>query len=83
MKSIYAGRSPLFHTTTMAHVSGHHRCFDDLKERALGAVTMLAVVVAIVALNVAMSVAVYRWSRSAPIFRPQAAGPPIVEPWSE
>jgi len=92
MKSIYGGKSPLLHTTTMAHVSGHtttmahvsghHRCFDDLKERALDAVTLLAVVAAIVALNLVMVVAVYHWSRNAPIFRPHA-GPPIVEPWSE
>ena len=93
MKSIYGGKSPLLHTTTMAHVSGHtttmahvsghHWCFDDLKERALDAVTLLAVVAAIVALNVVMFVGFYRWSRYAPIFRPHAAGPPIVEPWSE
>jgi hypothetical protein len=67
----------------MAHVSGHNRCFDDLKERAMDAVTLLAVVAAIVALNVVMFVGVYRWSRYAPIFWSHAAVPPIVEPWSE
>jgi hypothetical protein len=62
----------------MAHVPS--RGLDDLKEREKDVATLAAVVAVIIALYAVMFVALYRWSRYAPLF-PQdgAAGPTITE----
>jgi hypothetical protein len=85
MKTTLGGHSSFLHTATMPHVPDLcHDFDDDLKERVMDALSLLAVIVVIVALNVAMSVAFYRWSRYAPIFQPDGAdGPAIMEPWGE
>jgi multisubunit Na+/H+ antiporter MnhG subunit len=54
----------------MSHV-GHYR-FDDLTERTT-AVTLSVVVAVIVALYAVMFVALYHWSRYAPILPPDGA----------
>jgi hypothetical protein len=82
MKTTCGGHSALLRNTTMSHVPCYQG-FDDLKQRVMNVVTVLAVIAAIVALNVMMFVAVYRWSRYAPILPPDGAGPAIAEPWSE
>ncbi len=82
MKSIHGGHTALLRTTTMSRVPCYQG-FDDLKARVMDVVTLIAVIAAIVVLNAAMFVAFYRWSRYAPIFPPDGAGPAIVEPWAE
>jgi len=82
MKTTYGGHSALLRNTTMSHVPCYQG-LDDLTERVMDVVTMLAVIAAIVAPNVVMFVAVYRWSHYAPILPPDGTGPGIVEPWSE
>jgi hypothetical protein len=82
MKTTFCGHHALLRNTTMSHVPCYQD-LDDLKERVMDVVTLLAVIAAIVALNAVMFVAVYRWSRYAPIFPPDGSGPAIVEPWSE
>ena len=73
MKSIHGGGSHLLRTTTIPHVPGHCRGSDDLTDRAT-AVTLSAVVAAIIALYAVMFVALYHWSRYAPILPPDGAG---------
>lgn len=67
MKSNNAGNSRLSRITTMSPVLGVDRGFDEQKERAMTAVTLSAVIAAIVALYTVMFGAVYLWSRYAPI----------------
>ncbi len=72
MKSINGSGIHQLRTITMPHVPGHYRGSDDLAERAT-AVTLSAVVAAIIALYAVMFVALYHWSRYAPIFPPDGA----------
>lgn len=86
MKSIHGGKRCLLRTTTISDVLARFRGFGDLKERAMTDVVLSAGFAAIFVLYVLMFVALYRWSRHAPIFPPDgAAGPPIGEaaPWQE
>ena len=71
MKSIQGGKSHLLGATTMGHVPLRCRASDDLKERAINAVTLSAVVVAIVALYAVMFVGFYRWTHYAPLLPPE------------
>ena len=79
MKSIDGGKSHLFRTTMMSHVPS--RSLNDLKERERDIATLAAVVAVIIALYAVMFLALYRWSRYAPIFPADGAvGPTITEP---
>ncbi len=84
MKLIHDGKSRLSRNTTTSRVLARFRGFDDLKERAMTDAVLSAGFAAVVVLTVVMSVALYRWSRYAPIFPPDGtAGPSIGEamPW--
>jgi hypothetical protein len=83
MKSINDGKTK---NIEMSSVLARFRGFDDLKERAVTDVVLSAGFAAIVLLYVVMFVALYRWSRYAPIFLPDAAAGPAIEeamPWSQ
>jgi hypothetical protein len=83
MKSINDGKTK---NIGMSSVLARFRGFDDLKERAVTDVVLSAGFAAIVLLYVVMFVALYRWSRYAPIFLPDAAAGPAIEeamPWSQ
>jgi hypothetical protein len=82
MKSIRDGKSHLSRNTTISRVLARFGGSDDLKERAMTDAVLSAGFAAVVVLTVVMSVALYRWSRYAPIF-PSDAGPSIgdVMPW--
>ena len=82
MKSIHDGKSHLSRNRTISRVLARFRGSDDLKERAMTDAVLSAGFAAVVVLSVVMSVALYRWSRYAPIFPPDA-GPSIGEvmPW--
>jgi ABC-type sulfate transport system permease component len=81
MKSMHGGKSQLLRATTLPYAPGRSRRFDDLKERAMDAVTLSAMVAVVVALYAVMFMALYCWSHHAPIFPPDsAAGQTMMEP---
>jgi hypothetical protein len=86
MKSIHAGKSDLLRSATISRVLARFGGSDDLKERAMTDVVLSAGFAVIFVLYLLMFVALYRWSRNAPVFPPdRAATPPIGEaiPWSQ
>jgi len=70
MKSIHVSESHLLRNPTISRLLARFRGFDDLKERAMTDAVLSAGFAAVVVLSVVMSVALYRWSRYAPIFPP-------------
>lgn len=81
MKSIYDCKSHLFRTTKTSHVLSRYQGFDDLKERAMNALTLSAVIATIAALYAVVFVGFYRWSTYALIFPPDGpARPSITQP---
>jgi hypothetical protein len=79
MKSIHDGKSYLLRTQTTSQNSSRYRCSDDPKESAMTAAALLATVVAILALCAVMFVALYRWSRYAPILPSDGAAVPAIK----
>jgi hypothetical protein len=81
MKSMQGGRSPYLRTVAISHSAGGS-AFDDLRERAIDAVTWFALVAMVVTLYAVMLVALYRWSVYAPIFPPESgAAAEEAIPW--
>lgn len=79
-------RAILCELLATSSVLARFRGFDDLKERAMTDVVVSAGFAAIVLLYVVMFVALYRWSRYAPIFPSDAAAGQAMEeamPWSQ
>ena len=70
MKSIHVSESHLLRNPTISRLLARFRGFDDLQERAMTDAVLSAGFAAVVVLSVVMSVALYRWSRYAPIFPP-------------
>jgi hypothetical protein len=81
MKSIHDGKSHLSRNTTISRVFARFIGSDDLKERAMTDAVVSAGFGAVVVLTVVMSVALYRWSRYAPIFPPDGTAIEEAMPW--
>ena len=78
MKSIDREKSPFARTIMISHAADYFH-FDGLKERVMIALAWSAGVAVIVALYTVMFIALYRWSRYAPIFPDGAARAAIEE----
>jgi hypothetical protein len=81
MKSIRDGKSHLSRNTTISRVLARFRGFEDREERAMTDAVLSAGFAAVVVLTVVMSVALYRWSRYAPIFPPDGSAIEEAMPW--
>lgn len=77
MKSIQGGDSHLFPTTTISRVLARFRRFGEVEDTAITDVTLTAAFAAFVLIYVVMFVALYLWSRYAPLFPPDSAAGPI------
>jgi hypothetical protein len=67
MKSIEREKGSCLRTTTKSDITGRYS-LDSLKEHAMVAIAWSVGIAVIVSLYAVMLVALYRWSRDAPIY---------------
>ena len=77
MKSMHDGESRLLQTASILRALARLRRVGEVRETAITDVTLTAAFAAFVLIYVAMFVALYMWSRYAPLFPSDSAAGPI------